>query len=127
MENRAHSHVREKKQSLIHSFRNAFLGIALALRERNFRIQVAVGTLALVGAIYLPLTTTERIFIIILIGFVLSAELLNSSIEYVLDILVQEHHADVARAKDIAAGAVLVVSMIAASTGLWIFIEALKR
>ncbi len=92
---------------------------------RNFRIQLALGLVTVIFAYYLPLTTTDREMIILLVALVLAAELFNSAIEELSDALIKEHHPGIAKVKELAAGAVLFVAIAAAIIGLYIFIPYL--
>ena len=65
---------------------------------------------------------TEWIICIALFGLVISAEMFNTAIEYVVDIASPEKQEKAKRAKDIAAGAVLVNAIVSAIIGLQIFI-----
>lgn len=110
-----------KNPSLLASFRSALRGVRHGLSGRNLRIQFILGVIVLALAYYLPLTTTERYTIIFLTAFVISAELLNTAIEELADVLIQEHHPGVARVKELAAAGVLVISIASAIIGTAIF------
>jgi len=114
-----------KKQSFVQSFKNAFWGIRYSLQGRNFVIQIIIGTAAIVFAYYLELPSIEKIIVILLVGLVLGGEMFNSAFEHILDLIEQEHNILVAKAKDIAAAAVLIFSLTAFVIGLWIFSNAL--
>lgn len=104
------------------SFKYAFNGIAYLLRyENNFKYQVVAATVTVALAFYLRLTSTEWLIVIILIGLVLMAEASNTALEKFLDVLHPEIHPTVGKAKDLAAGAVLLISITAAVVGLIIF------
>ncbi|KKU50970.1 MAG: hypothetical protein A3A28_00065 [Candidatus Sungbacteria bacterium RIFCSPLOWO2_01_FULL_47_32] len=115
----------KRKQSLPASFRNAFRGVWLVLQERSFLIQLAAGAIAVTLAFILTLSDTSRIIIILLTFLVLGAEMFNSAVEYLLDFVKKDHDPDIARVKDILAGAVMVFSLSALIIGIWIFGRAL--
>ncbi|MEW4488556.1 diacylglycerol kinase family protein [Thalassoglobus sp. JC818] len=98
-----------------------------AATERNFRIQLAVAVAVIVAGMVLGLTTLEWIVISICIGGVLSAELINTAIESVVDLLQPDIDERARRAKDFAAGSVLVASIVAAIVGLLIFSRHLRE
>jgi diacylglycerol kinase (ATP) len=75
------------EQSLARSFRSAFRGIKHVLRERNFVIQTTAGILAFVFAEALNLDRGDKIVIVILVGFVLASEAMNSACERMLDFI----------------------------------------
>ncbi len=103
------------RSNLAQSFFYAGQGLHYALNsQRNFRIHVAIGTLALVWAagVHLPLPQTA--IIVLTIGLVLALELVNTALEAVVDLTVGQTYHDLARiAKDCAAAAVLVTALAA--------------
>lgn len=82
---------------------------------------LAIAAAALSLAYYLPLLTTERYLIIMLTAIVLSAELFNSAIEELADVMIQEQHPGIARVKEMSAAGVLLLSLAAAIIGIYIF------
>lgn len=109
-----------------HSYRFAITGIFKTLRiQSNIWIHLVAAVLVLMAAFWFRVTRTEVLVILLCIGMVISAELLNTAIEVSLNYLAKEHHVDVEAAKDIAAGGVLVASIIAAMIGLIVFLPYL--
>ncbi len=109
------------------SFKYALDGIWSALKEEpNLKIHCLIAILVLVLSFILQLSRIDFILIIILIGLVIALELTNTSIEAVVDSLTQEEHPGAKLAKDISAGAVLIVSLTAAVTGIIIFLPYLN-
>ncbi len=99
------------------SFRFAYAGLRYAWRnEPNFRIECGIGLLALLLTLWLGVSLVP---ILLCIGLVLSLELINSALEATLDLLSPEYHPLVKVAKDAAAAAVLLASVIAVLVGLW--------
>jgi diacylglycerol kinase len=108
------------------SVRNALKGIKIGLQEEsNFKIQLALGVVALFLGVYLQISTIEWLFVIGVAGLVLTAELLNTALEELCDMLRATHDPHVAKIKDLAAGAVLLSSVTALLIGLIIFIPKL--
>ena len=104
------------------SFGYAFKGIAYLVRcENNFKYQVVAAITTIILAVYVGLTILEWLIIVIMIGVVLMAEASNTALEKFLDVLHPEIHPTVAKAKDIAAAAVLLISITAAVVGVIIF------
>lgn len=101
--------------NLFISFKYAWAGVSYAFQtQRNFRIHVGVGTLAIGLAIFLHLQPVEMAVIGLTSGLVLVMELLNTAIESTVDLTVKQSYHELAKiAKDCAAGAVLVSSMVA--------------
>jgi undecaprenol kinase len=105
------------------SFAHAWRGLLLAFQtERSFRIQLAIGTAILLVIVLFPLEAWERAALLLATAAVLVLELLNSSVERLVDLLKPRLHQYVADIKDLMAGAVLVGALFAAALGaliLW--------
>lgn len=101
--------------SLIISFKYAWAGISYAFQtQRNFRIHVLIGGIALGLGLYLRLSSVEVAILSLTIGAVLAMELLNTAIESVVDLTVKQTYHELARiAKDCAAAAVLISALVA--------------
>ncbi|MDG2614998.1 diacylglycerol kinase family protein [Thermoleptolyngbya sichuanensis XZ-Cy5] len=101
--------------SLFVSFRYAWAGLTYAFfTQRNFRIHLLVGTIAIGLSLWLQLSRVEIAIIGLTSGLVLTMELLNTALESVVDLTVKQTYHELAKtAKDCAAGAVL-ISAIAA-------------
>ncbi len=101
--------------NLFVSFKYAWCGITYAFQtQRNFRIHVSVGFLAMGLGIFLHLQQLEMAVIGLTSGLVLVMELLNTAIESVVDLTVKQSYHDLAKiAKDCAAAAVLVSALVA--------------
>lgn len=108
------------------AFGFAARGIAQAVKtQHNLWIQLTIALLTVVLASWLSVNTTEWIFIVFAIGLVLTAEIFNSSIELLVDMVSPERNKNAGRVKDMAAGAVLIAALTAAVIGLVIFIPKL--
>lgn len=82
--------------------------------QRNFRIHVVLGTLAICLGFFLKLSAVEISVVGLTIGAVLAMELLNTALESVVDLTVKQTYHDLAKiAKDCAAGAVLISALAA--------------
>ena len=114
---------RFKKQNFSNTFKNARKGMRLTLKsERNIRVHFFVGTLVLIAAYCLNFSITKFCIIIMAIAAVISAEMLNSAIEFSLDAIFHNRYSRmVGMAKDIAAGAVMVVTISAVIIGFLLF------
>jgi diacylglycerol kinase (ATP) len=106
------------------SFRYAAAGVSYAFNtQRNFRIHCVMGTLAITIGALLQLTGVEMAVICITSGLVLTLELLNTAIESVVDLTVQQTYHELAKiAKDCAAGAVLVSAFASVLVGLCLIV-----
>ena len=101
--------------NLFVSFKYAWSGITYAFKtQRNFRIHISIGTLAICLGVFLHLSSVEMAVIGLTSGLVLVMELLNTAIESVVDLTVKQTYHELAKiAKDCAAGTVLVSAMAA--------------
>jgi len=108
---------------LARAFVYALRGLEAALRhELAFRVEVACAVVAVPLGIVLGQTGVERALLVATALLVLAVELLNAAIEAAVDRIGDEHHALSARAKDMAAAALLVTLAVAASTWLLVLI-----
>lgn len=96
----------------------ALVGLRLAWRrEHSFRTQTACGLIALAVLAATGAPPVWWAIVVLTIGVVLAAELMNSAFEALIDHLHPEEHPQIGRAKDIAAGAVLVTGIVALAVG----------
>lgn len=108
------------------SFKYALEGLRTALTtERNIKVQLAVGITATVAGFVLRLDALSWAAVVLCIGLVLFGELVNTSIEAIVDLATQELHPLAKRAKDIAAASVLVLSIMAGVVGLIVYGRAI--
>ena len=112
-----------KTQSFSNTFKNARKGMRLTLKsERNIRIHLFAATLVLITAFCLHFSIVKFCILLMLIAMVISAEMFNSAIEFSLDAIFHNRFSRmVGMAKDIAAGAVMVVTIIAVMAGVLLF------
>jgi len=111
---------------LIKSFGYALSGIAYTVKTQlNFRIHLTAVLLVGVSGWYFQLSGHEWLWIILAIGLVLVAELLNTAIELLVDLVSPGFNEKAGRVKDVAAGAVIVAAFIAVLIGAIIFIPKL--
>lgn len=109
------------KHSLYKSFGFAVKGIRASLQERNKRIQSVCALGVIAAGFYFHITTTEWCIALLCIALVLCLEMINSAIEQTVDLLHPGIHEKAGRIKDIAAGAVLLASIITVVIGCLIF------
>lgn len=110
----------------IKSFYYAFSGIKqLVVSEHNAWIHCTVALLVVLAGWWLRISSMEWVAVTIVIGAVLAAEAINSSIESLCDMVSPEHHPHIKRVKDLAAGAVLLMAIAAAVVGLIVFLPKL--
>ncbi len=99
--------------------------ISIIKNERNFRIQLAMGFLAVLLGILLEISHTAWIAVGFLIALVLIAEAFNSVIEALSDTISKEYRVNIKYAKDVSAGCVLVSASASVVLGLIIFVPYL--
>lgn len=108
------------------SFGHAVNGIVTATQtERNLRIHLAIVVFVCVIGFFLQLSSIEWCIIIGCFGLVIGAELMNTAIEKLVDMVSPEMNPKAGLVKDIAAGAVLICAITAALIGGVIFIPKL--
>ncbi|MBY0284831.1 MAG: diacylglycerol kinase [Sphingomonas sp.] len=107
-----------KNARFLTRLRFAVAGIATVWgRERSFRTQVWLGAGALAVVIALRPAPIWIAALVISAALVLTLEIINSALEYLLDHLHPDHHPAIGAAKDAAAGAVLLASIAALAVG----------
>lgn len=113
----------KKTKKLINSFKYAISGIITSFKtERNMKIHILVMILVIIAGIIFKLSLLDWIILVIMFGLVISAELFNTAIETTIDMITKEKNEKAKIAKDVAAGAVLVLAIVSVIVGLIIFI-----
>lgn len=116
----------EHRHSLFKSFGFALSGLkGIILQERNFKIQLFVGLLAIILGVALRLNLTEWLDLVIVIMLVLILELVNTSIEEIVDLISPQFQEKAKIAKDVAAACVLVASIGSVIIGALLFLPKL--
>ena len=111
------------KSPLHKSFGYAFAGIIACIRqERNMRIHLTAAILVTAAGTLLRISAVEWMVCLILFGLIMSLEMVNTALENVVDLVTLEQKPLAKKAKDAAAGAVLVSAVMAAIIGLIIFL-----
>ena len=110
------------------SFLHAMAGIAAAVKgERNMRIHLVAAVAAISLGAWLGLSECEWVAIVICVALVASLECANTAIEAAVDLASPDIHPLAKKAKDCAAGAVLLASIGSAVVGCVIFVPKLLR
>ncbi|KKP92008.1 MAG: diacylglycerol kinase [Parcubacteria group bacterium GW2011_GWA2_36_10] len=89
--------------------------------ERNFRIHVVIALLVILLAFYLEIQSFDYLILLLVITLVLILEILNSSLERLVDMLSPATHHFVKEIKDLLAAAVLLSAILAIVAGVIIF------
>ncbi len=104
------------------SFYYALRGISTAyVSEINFRIEIIITALVLILAYLFRISSTEVALCVFAIGLVIAAELFNTALEKLADIVTKEHHPAIGIVKDVSAAAVLIACLVAGVVGIVIF------
>ncbi len=110
------------------SFSYALEGLLTLLKDQpNARIHLVAALMAVAMGLFLGISHMEWIFICLCITLVISAEAFNSSLEYLADFVCAEKNHLIKKAKDVAAGAVLLTAIFSIVTGLFIFLPKLLK
>ncbi|MBC8109861.1 MAG: diacylglycerol kinase family protein [Verrucomicrobia bacterium] len=108
------------------SFTFAFNGILHFLKtQHNAWIHAVITLLVVVFGFWLKVSLMEWLFLVFAIGFVFVAEMFNTALELLVDLVSPDFHTLAGKTKDVAAGAVLVAAITAALIGLAIFLPKL--
>ena len=107
----------------IQSFGYAIRGIREVFgTETNMKIHIGITLLVIICGVVFSISLIEWIFCLLCIGLVIGAEMINTAIENVVDLASPEQHPLAGKAKDVAAGAVLICAIISVVIGLLIFV-----
>jgi diacylglycerol kinase len=105
-------------RSFVYAFNGIIKGIA---DQRNLRVLIGIAATVLAAGFYYHITAIEWCIILLCIGLVIGLELINSSIESLVDLVTLEKKPLAGKVKDMAAGAVLFASLLSSIIGLIIF------
>lgn len=108
-------------RSLLLSFRWAFQGIRVAFGQRNFRLHASALVVVVTLGLLVGLSREEWLAVVLASGLVLSMEAMNTALELVCDAVTRERNPLIGRAKDAAAGAVLMAALCACAVGAIVF------
>lgn len=108
------------------SFKHALAGIHYVFRSQpNFRFHALATIIVVLLGLWIGLTETEWTIIVFTIVMVFSAEMVNTALESITDLITQEKRLEAKIAKDVAAGMVLVAASGAIGIGILIFLPKL--
>ncbi len=114
--------------SVLRSFGPALAGLAWALKtQRNLQVHAIATVLAVGFGVWLQLAAWEWCVVLLAVGLVWAAELLNTAIEVLADRVSKEREEPIRRVKDAAAAGVLVAALAALGVGLVVFLPKLWR
>jgi len=126
LKNRKESY--KTSSNVLKSFKYAFSGISYVLKtSRNFKIQLIFAVTSLMIGFLLQISQNNYLILIATIMSVLILEILNTSIESIVDLVVKKEFSSLAKiSKDTSAGAVLLASINSVIIALYIFVPKIK-
>ena len=114
--------IKVKSKKIINSFKYAIQGILTSFKtERNMKIHICIMILVIIAGNLFKINKYEWIICVICFAIVIGGELFNTAIETVVDMVMPYKDEKAKLAKDVSAGAVLVLAMGAAIVGFIIF------
>jgi diacylglycerol kinase (ATP) len=115
-----------RANTLVSSFGYAFAGLGYCLRtQRNFRIHLSIGLLGSIAGLLFGLSLLEWAVFGVMVVTVLAAEMVNTMVEALVDLVTSEYHPLAKVAKDVAAGVVLLTAIGSVVVGTLIFLPKL--
>lgn len=116
-----------EKPNFLRSLKHALRGCVMLFgTERNAKIHLVAFVLVVAAGFYFGIDKTEWMIILLASGAVIAAEAMNTAIEGTIDIVHPHYGEKAGRIKDIAAGAVLIVTCAAIAAGVIIFLPKVK-
>lgn len=110
------------------SFKNAYAGIRWAFSTQpNFQVHLVLSVCAILLTIMLGCSPVETTIIVFTVVLGLSAEMINTAIESVTDLVTKEWHTEAKIAKDVAAGMMLLTAMGAVLVAGLIFVPKIYQ
>lgn len=115
-------------KKLIKSFMYAIEGINYSLNsDQNLVIHFIVACLVIIASIIFQVNPFEMGILGVTILVVISAEMVNSAIEKMVDLITKEHRAEAKIAKDVSAGMVLLTAIGSVIIGILVFLPHILR
>lgn len=115
-------------RAVYNKFLNAFRGLYIVIKEeKSLWFHFFVAALVIVFGIVFELNTGEWSIMAIAIGLVIGFEIMNTGLEYVVDIVSFEYSVKAKKVKDVGAAATLWMTFISITLGLLVFIPAIIR
>lgn len=115
-------------RTIYNKFLNAFRGIYIIIKEeKSLWFHLLVSVLVIVFGLVFGLNNVEWAILSIAIGLVIGFEIINTGLEYVVDIVSFEYSVKAKKVKDVGAAATLWMTFISIILGLLIFIPAIIR
>lgn len=117
---------RERDRRIVDSFNFAIEGLTEAIRnEKHMKVHILLAIIVVILAILTNAAKSEILIISVSVSFVMITELINTSVEALVDLISPKRHPLAKLAKDVAAGAVLIAAINALCVGYLIFYDKL--
>lgn len=114
---------KQGKSSFNESVGHALDGIQYTTtHERNFRIEIVFAIAVTIASFILKVSLIEWAILVLVIGMVLALELINTAMERCVDLVTKDYKELAKISKDVAAGAVFVMSIFSIVIGIIIFL-----
>ncbi|MCX8074265.1 MAG: diacylglycerol kinase [Clostridia bacterium] len=115
-----------KNKNFYTALGHAIDGVIRAFKtERNLRLDYIIGLFVLIGSLFFDFTKTEFACLCLTIGFVIFSEMINSTVEYIVDMVTDKYDERAKAAKDIAAGGVFISAVVAVIVSYFLFVDKL--
>ncbi|MDO8657513.1 MAG: diacylglycerol kinase family protein [Candidatus Levybacteria bacterium] len=115
-------------KELLLSFKYAFEGIYYALKHnQNLRIHFAAAVIVVIASVIFNVNAFEMGILGVMILLVISMEMLNTTIEQMVNLIINEHRKEAKIAKDVSAGMVLLTAIGSVIVGVLIFIPHIAK
>lgn len=113
----------KKNINFIESLGHAFEGFKHIIKEeRNMRSHLFVSVLVILLSIFLPMTAYEWLWVLLVVFLVIIIEIINTTVENLVDLVTLDYNILAKKIKDMAAAAVLFTSFFSVVVGLIIFL-----
>lgn len=110
------------------SFSHAWDGIVHNFTTQpNFRVHLIFAILAILAGLYFKITSTQWLIITFTITLVIVAEMINTALESMVDLITSEHRQHAKIAKDTSAGMVLITAILAIIVAAIVFLPYLSK
>ncbi len=114
----------KKNRSIIASFNYAVSGIISAIKtEKNMKIHYFIAIFTIIASLFFDFTRLEFLFLLFAISLVFVAEMFNTAIETIVDLITEDYHPLAKLIKDIAAGAVLIAAINSLAVAYLLFFD----
>ena len=117
-----------KNKNFISALKNALNGIIYIIKnEMNIKIELLITVIVIIAGFVFKISILEWEILILTIGFVIFAEILNSVIEKIVDFITEDYNEKAKIIKDMSAGFVTVNSLVSVIIGILMFLPKILQ